>query len=109
MSANESQIEKDLIQKLTDLKYTYRPEIGNRLSLEANFRQKFETLNRVHLTDADSLACATRLSPLMSSRLHRPYGKKAIKLLSVATSIVSHAIFPSKMLHFKFEHAMSFD
>ena len=47
----EKSIEDDLISKLTDLKYTFRSDIRDRASLEANFRQKFETLNRVRLTD----------------------------------------------------------
>jgi type I restriction enzyme R subunit len=47
----EQQIEHDLITKLQDLKYTYRPEICDRAALEQNFREKFELLNRVHLTD----------------------------------------------------------
>lgn len=50
---NEQQIEQALIKKLTDLKYTYRPDIGDRTALEQNFRQKFEALNRVHLTDGE--------------------------------------------------------
>jgi len=50
---NESQIESSLIGKLTDLKYVYRPDIRDRATLEANFRQKFEALNRVHLSDAE--------------------------------------------------------
>lgn len=49
----ESQIEKSLIDKLTDLKYTYRADIRDREGLEKNFREKFEALNRVHLTDAE--------------------------------------------------------
>ena len=49
----EQQIEKSLIGKLTDLKYTHRPDIRDRAALEANFREKFETLNRVNLTDAE--------------------------------------------------------
>jgi len=49
----ENEIELGLIEKLKDLKYTYRPDIRDRDSLELNFRQKFETLNRVHLTDAE--------------------------------------------------------
>ena len=49
----ESQIEQALITKLTDLKYTYRQDIRDRKSLERNFRQKFEALNRVRLTDAE--------------------------------------------------------
>lgn len=49
----ESQIEQALITRLTDLKYTYRPDIRDRKSLELNFRQHFETLNRVRLTDAE--------------------------------------------------------
>ena len=51
MTTTEQQIELDLIAKLGDLKYTYRPDIRDRAALEANFRAKFEALNRVHLTD----------------------------------------------------------
>ena len=40
----EVQIEESLISKLTDLKYTYRPDIRNRKAFEQNFRQKFEAL-----------------------------------------------------------------
>lgn len=47
----ENEIEIGLIEKLKDLKYAYREDIHDRNSLELNFRQKFETLNRVHLTD----------------------------------------------------------
>jgi len=53
MSTTENQIEKDLIQKLVELKYAYRPDIRDREALEANFRQKFEALNRVNLTNAE--------------------------------------------------------
>ena len=49
----ENEIELGLIEKLKDLKYTYRQDIRDRDSLELNFRQKFEALNRVHLTDAE--------------------------------------------------------
>ena len=49
----EQQIENELIKNLTDLKYVYRQDIHDRASLEANFREKFETLNRVHLTDGE--------------------------------------------------------
>ncbi|MCZ6087391.1 type I restriction endonuclease [Escherichia coli] len=51
MSTTENQIEQDLIARLTELKYTLRPDIRDRASLEKNFREKFETLNKVHLTD----------------------------------------------------------
>ncbi|MCQ2320411.1 MAG: type I restriction endonuclease subunit R [Bacteroidales bacterium] len=48
----EKNIEERLIQQLKeDLKYTYREDIVDRDSLENNFRKKFESLNRVHLTD----------------------------------------------------------
>ncbi len=47
----ENTIEKNLIKQLTDLKYTYRPDIVDRKTLEQNFRENFENLNRVHLTD----------------------------------------------------------
>ncbi|QQD15064.1 type I restriction endonuclease subunit R [Sphingobacterium sp. UDSM-2020] len=49
----EKQIEEGLINKLEDLKYTLRPDIRDRDSLEKNFREKFEALNRVRLTDAE--------------------------------------------------------
>lgn len=51
--ASESQLEKGFISFLTDLKYTYREDIRDRKSLEANFRNKFDTLNRVKLSDAE--------------------------------------------------------
>lgn len=48
----ESQIEKSFIEKLSsELKYVYREDIHDRETLEANFREKFQALNRVHLTD----------------------------------------------------------
>lgn len=49
----EQEIEQLLIEKLGDLKYTYRPDIRDRAVLEQNFREKFEALNRVHLTDSE--------------------------------------------------------
>jgi type I restriction enzyme R subunit len=53
MTTTENLIERDLIAKLEDLKYTYRPDIRDRAALEKNFREKFEALNRVRLTDAE--------------------------------------------------------
>ncbi|MES2467438.1 MAG: type I restriction endonuclease subunit R [Verrucomicrobiota bacterium] len=49
----EDGIESGFIGKLQDLKYDYRPDITNRASLEKNFQEKFEALNRVHLTDGE--------------------------------------------------------
>ena len=49
----ESELEKSLIGKLQDLKYKYRPDIRDRAALEANFREKFDALNRVSLTDRE--------------------------------------------------------
>jgi type I restriction enzyme, R subunit len=49
----ETQIEESLIAKLSDLKYTYRADIRDRNTLEKNFREKFQALNRVNLTDAE--------------------------------------------------------
>lgn len=51
MTTAESTIERELISKLEELKYEYRSDIRDRAALELNFRQKFEALNRVHLTD----------------------------------------------------------
>ncbi|RKJ86288.1 type I restriction endonuclease subunit R [Aeromonas veronii] len=53
MTTTEQQIEQALIAKLGDLKYTSRPDIRDRASLEANFREKFQQLNRVNLTDEE--------------------------------------------------------
>jgi type I restriction enzyme, R subunit len=53
MTTSEQQIEQDLIEKLVDLKYTYRPDIRDRAALEQNFRKQFEALNRVNLTDSE--------------------------------------------------------
>ena len=49
----EKQIEENFIHKLIELKYTYRPDICDRNSLEQNFREKFEHLNHVHLSDSE--------------------------------------------------------
>lgn len=49
----ESQIEQNLINKLRDLKYVYREDIRDKKTLEDNFREKFEALNRVKLTDSE--------------------------------------------------------
>ncbi|WP_228024734.1 hypothetical protein [cf. Phormidesmis sp. LEGE 11477] len=45
----EQAIEQALIEKLGDLKYSYRQDIRDRIMLEQNFREKFEALNRVNL------------------------------------------------------------
>ncbi len=49
----EQGIEEEFIEKLCNLKYIYRSDIRNRAALERNFREKFEALNRVRLTDAE--------------------------------------------------------
>lgn len=53
LCVREQDIESEFIEKLVELKYTYRPDIRDRAALERNFRQKFEALNRVTLTDAE--------------------------------------------------------
>lgn len=50
---SEKQIEALFIEKLQQLKYTYRDDIRDKLSLEDNFRQHFERLNRVRLSDSE--------------------------------------------------------
>ena len=51
MGITERNIEDDLVTELIDLKYQYRPDIRDRDSMEANFREKFEALNGVTLND----------------------------------------------------------
>src|SRR6476646_6540883 len=53
MITAERQLEEALVTKLRALKYEYRPEIRDRAMLEQNFREKFEALNRVRLTDSE--------------------------------------------------------
>jgi type I restriction enzyme R subunit len=49
----EEHIEYGFIGKLQNLKYEYRDDIRDRAALERNFREKFEALNRVKLTEAE--------------------------------------------------------
>ena len=53
MTTTERELEEELISKLKELKYSYRDDIRDRASLEANFREKFQQLNRVKLTDEE--------------------------------------------------------
>ena len=53
MFVKEQQIEQHLIGKLVELKYSDRPDIRDKAALEANFRAKFQALNKVQLTDAE--------------------------------------------------------
>ena len=50
---SEKQIEESLINKLKDLKYTHRNDIRDKVSLEANFREHFQRLNKVNLNDSE--------------------------------------------------------
>lgn len=53
MQVREATIEQELLEKLGELKYTLRPDVHDRATLEHNFRAKFQALNRVTLTDAE--------------------------------------------------------
>lgn len=53
MNSAERQLEDSLVLRLQELKYEYREDIRDRDALESNFRQKFEALNRVNLTDSE--------------------------------------------------------
>lgn len=53
MTSSEQQLENALIRKLTGLKYEHRADIRDRASLERNFREKFQAVNHVSLTDAE--------------------------------------------------------
>ena len=53
MITPERGLEESLVTKLRDLKYAHRTNIRDRAALEANFRKKFEALNRVTLTDGE--------------------------------------------------------
>jgi type I restriction enzyme R subunit len=49
----EQHIEEEFIDKLKSLKYTHRFDIRSRAALEANFREKFQQLNAVTLSDSE--------------------------------------------------------
>ena len=51
MIQSEAQLEQQFLEKMQGLKYTYRSDIRDLDSLEKNFRQKFERLNFVSLSD----------------------------------------------------------
>src|SRR4051812_593130 len=53
MTSTESDLENRLIEDLLRLKYVHRADVRNRTALERNFREKFEALNRVQLTDGE--------------------------------------------------------
>src|SRR3546814_17844817 len=53
MIAAKLQLIVSLVTKSRDIKYEYRPDIRDRATREANFREKFQTLNRVTLTDGE--------------------------------------------------------
>src|ERR1041385_5285964 len=53
MTSSETQLEQHLIDKLRELKYEYRDDIRDRAALERNFRERFQALNRVTLTDGE--------------------------------------------------------
>jgi type I restriction enzyme R subunit len=50
---SETILEQQFIDQLEDLKYAYRGDIRDRASLHANFREKFESLNRCKLTNKE--------------------------------------------------------
>lgn len=50
---NEKQIEMSFIDKLRELKYTYREDIKDKAALVKNFRNHFQKLNRVRLSDSE--------------------------------------------------------
>ncbi len=52
-TVREENIEYGFIGKLQGLKYEYRADIRDRAALEKNFREKFQQLNRVSLTDGE--------------------------------------------------------
>lgn len=53
LTVREADLEMGFIGVLQGLKYQYRSDITTRAALEENFREKFEALNRVRLTDAE--------------------------------------------------------
>ena len=53
LAVREVDLETAFVEKLRSLKYTIRADIRDRATLEKNFREKFEALNRVNLTNGE--------------------------------------------------------
>lgn len=53
MISSERELEEGLLEQLRGLKYEHRADIRDRATLEANFREKFQALNRVSLTNSE--------------------------------------------------------
>ncbi|MEA3203085.1 MAG: type restriction enzyme subunit, partial [Thermoplasmata archaeon] len=53
MSSSERHLEEQLVQKLRDLKFDHRTDVRDRAALERNFREKFQALNGVELTEGE--------------------------------------------------------
>lgn len=53
MTSPERQLEEELLEKLRDLKYEHRAHIRDRAALEKNFREQFQALNHVKLTEGE--------------------------------------------------------
>lgn len=53
MTWDERPLEENILEKLCGLKYDHSTDIRDRAALEANFREKFQALNRVTLTNAE--------------------------------------------------------
>ncbi|WP_424951368.1 hypothetical protein [Deinococcus sp.] len=57
----ERDIERLLIERRSDLKYSHRPDLRGRAVLESSFGFHFEPLNRVRLTDGEFLRLLERI------------------------------------------------
>lgn len=53
MNSAERELEQALVDRLVGLKYVHRPDIRDRDALNANFRKKFQDLNKVLLTETE--------------------------------------------------------
>ena len=62
MTRAEADLENRFIRKLSGLKYRYRSDIIDRLTLETNFRRQFEELNRVRLLDSEFNRLLTQIT-----------------------------------------------
>lgn len=80
MSTTENQIELDLIAKLAELKYTLRPDIRDRASLEKISGRSSKLLIECISPIVSFSVCLIPLSPQMCTMLLRNY------VVSVASS-----------------------
>ena len=88
----ENNMEQNFINKLIEQKYMYRPDLQTRDILNQNFREKFQELNYVNLSDAEF---GKPLDKIISADVFTTQYKK-VETLKEHKKALMQQLFPSK-------------